>query len=54
MAAPMADYLLPGVGNEGVATALAGLVGALVVFGAAVLFSRILVKQEPDAAKSVG
>jgi cobalt/nickel transport system permease protein len=54
MAAPMADYLLPGVGNEGVATALAGLVGALVVFGAAVLFSRILVRREPDAAKSVG
>ena len=52
MAAPMADYLLPGVGNEGVATALAGLVGALVVFGAAVLFSRLLVRREPEPGKS--
>ena len=41
-------------GGLGVATALAGLVGALIVFGAAVLFSRLLVRRELDATKSVG
>ena len=50
----MVDSESLSVGNDGVATALAGLVGALIVFGAAVLFSRLLVRRELDATKSVG
>ena len=30
---PIADYLFPGIKNEGVATGLAGLIGVIVVFG---------------------
>jgi cobalt/nickel transport protein len=33
--APIPDYTLPGVKNEGMATSLAGLIGTLVVFAAA-------------------
>ncbi|MFT3830239.1 MAG: energy-coupling factor ABC transporter permease [Opitutaceae bacterium] len=42
--APMPDYVFPWVGNEGLATALAGAVGAVVVFGLAVLLSRLVVR----------
>ncbi|MFT3869159.1 MAG: energy-coupling factor ABC transporter permease [Nibricoccus sp.] len=42
--APMTGYLLPGIGSSGVATALAGISGALIVFGLAILLSRLLVK----------
>lgn len=42
--APMADYVFPWIGNETLATALAGVVGALVVFGLAVLVSRMVVR----------
>ena len=52
MAAPMTDYLMPGVGSAGMATALAGIVGALVAFGLAVFFSRLLVKNEPVTTKT--
>ena len=50
--APMSDYVFPWIGNEGLATAAAGVVGALVVFGLAVLLSRIVVraKSEGDGA----
>ena len=54
LAAPLADYAMPGVGSAGVATALAGLVGALVAFGLAVLLSRWLVKREPAATADQG
>lgn len=41
---PLADYAFPGIGNERVATGLAGFVGTLLVFGlgwgAAVLVRR--------------
>ncbi len=47
--APMPDYVFPWLGNEGVATAVAGVVGAAVVFGLAVLLSRFVVR-EPEAA----
>ena len=30
----IADYVFPGIGNEAVATILAGLIGTLVLFGA--------------------
>ena len=42
--APMPDYVFPWIGNEGLATAVAGVIGALVVFGLAVLLSRIVVR----------
>ena len=41
--APLADYALPGCKSPMVATAVAGAVGALVVFGMALLLSRVLV-----------
>ncbi len=42
--APLPDYLLPGVGSESLATALAGALGTLAVFGVArtVAFAREL------------
>ena len=42
--APMPDYVFPWIGNEGLATAAAGAIGALVVFGLAVLLSRFVVR----------
>jgi len=45
-----ADYHLPGFTSPALATAAAGAVGALVVFGLAILFSRLIVpKTAPDA-----
>jgi cobalt/nickel transport system permease protein len=35
------DYVLPGVPNEAIATILAGIVGLLIVFGAAYLIGRM-------------
>lgn len=43
--APMPDYIFPWIGNEGLATAAAGVAGALVVFGLAVALSRLVVRQ---------
>jgi len=50
--APMTDYVMPGVGSAGLATALAGVVGALVAFGFAVFLSRLLVKNESASNKT--
>lgn len=41
--APMSDYVFPWIANAELATALAGAVGAIVVFGLAVLLSRLVV-----------
>ncbi len=49
LAAPLADYAMPGIASAGWATALAGLVGTLAVFGLAVGLSRWLVKHESPA-----
>jgi cobalt/nickel transport system permease protein len=49
--APAPDYLMPGIGSRGLATALAGAAGALVAFGLALALSRLLVRDrgaEPD------
>lgn len=46
--APMPDYVFPWIGHEGLATAVAGVVGALVVFGLAVLLSRMVVRGRAD------
>jgi len=44
----MADYRIPGITSPGVSTALAGAVGALVVFGLAVIFSRVVVRKSGE------
>jgi hypothetical protein len=40
------DYVFPGVGNEAVATILAGIVGTLVVFGLAYGLGILLKRRE--------
>ena len=40
------DYVLPGIGNEALATILAGIVGTLVVFGLAYGLGILLRKRE--------
>jgi cobalt/nickel transport system permease protein len=35
------DYLIPGISNETLATVLAGILGVIIVLGAALLVSRI-------------
>ncbi len=49
---PMADYQLrlPGLGQAGVATAMAGVVGTLVVFGLSWGMARILPRPKPEGA----
>jgi cobalt/nickel transport system permease protein len=44
----MADYRFPGIASPGISTALAGAVGALVVFGLAVIFSRVVVRKSGE------
>ncbi len=51
--APIPEYQLPGIGSAGLATALAGAVGTLVVFGLSLLLARVLVpakEVEPQTA----
>jgi cobalt/nickel transport system permease protein len=43
--APLANYIFPGFKSPGLATAVAGVAGALVVFGLALLLSRALVRE---------
>lgn len=52
VASPMPDYAMPGVGSAGLATVLAGVAGATVAFGLAVLFSRLLARNHVPEAKS--
>jgi len=40
LSAPIPNYALPGVRRQGLATALAGLIGTLLVFGAGYLLAR--------------
>jgi cobalt/nickel transport system permease protein len=50
VAAPAADYRVPGVHWAAGATALAGAVGTVVVFGLAVVLARALVREEEHRA----
>ena len=50
--APAADYQMPGLSSPGAATAIAGVVGALVVFGLAIGLSRLVVHEAPAAKSS--
>jgi cobalt/nickel transport system permease protein len=51
--APIADYRIPGIGSLTVATGLAGLVGAVIVFALCFFIARVMFpplrKQEPQA-----
>ena len=40
------DYKMPGISSEGIATAVAGALGTLVMFGLACVIGRVLVKNE--------
>ncbi len=44
------DYVFPGVGNEQVATIVAGIVGTLIVFGLGYGLALLLRRRERDAA----
>ncbi len=50
---PVPDYLMPGIKNERLATAVAGVLGTLLVFAAgwvtALLLRRIAKNRKPDA-----
>ncbi|MFT3783831.1 MAG: energy-coupling factor ABC transporter permease [Nibricoccus sp.] len=52
VAAPLTDYAIPGIHSPALATAIAGVVGAIVVFGLALLLSRLLVKNQPPEANN--
>jgi hypothetical protein len=46
----IADYVFPGVANEALATILAGVVGTLVLFGAAYGLARLLTLRKRQLA----
>ena len=47
------DYKMPGISSEGVATAIAGAIGTLVMFGLACVVGRVLVREKPSSAPAV-
>lgn len=47
--APVPDYEMPGIGGSGLATALAGVAGTLIVFGLALGLGRLLVRSRSRA-----
>jgi len=53
---PLPDYHVPGIGNIGLATALAGLIGTLIVFALSLALARALVPRESpiEAAPEAG
>ncbi len=44
--APLPDYAVPGVGNKWLSTALAGLVGTIVVFAVSLLMAKALSRKK--------
>jgi cobalt/nickel transport system permease protein len=42
------DYKMPGISSEGIATAIAGAIGTLIMFGLACVVGRVLVKKEAE------
>ena len=54
LTAPMPDYKMPGLGDGGVATGVAGAVGTMVTFGLAWLLARSLVRKIKPAANVAG
>lgn len=53
-ASPMPDYAFPGITSPGLATALAGVAGTVVVFLLALLLARLLVKNDRTAPGASG
>ena len=47
VAAPVPDYAMPGIGRAGVATAVAGLLGTVVVFGLSLVVARVVAPRKP-------
>ena len=45
---PIPDYAIPGIRNESVATALAGLLGVLIVLVIGWFISRMIVRKAPE------
>lgn len=54
LAAPLADYRVPGLPAPGLATALAGLLGTLIVFGLALALARALHPRGAGAPAATG
>jgi uncharacterized membrane protein len=48
--APLPDYVVPGVKNKWVSTALAGLLGTIVVFAVALLMAKALSRKKSSPA----
>ena len=46
--APVPDYAMPGVKNESVATAAAGIVGTLLTFGAAYGLAKVVKRKKTE------
>lgn len=49
--APIPDYLFPGMKNEFLATAAAGLIGTLLMFGIGCLVASALKRRKGDSGK---
>ncbi len=47
----IADYVFPGIGNEAVATILAGLIGTLILFGAVYGMAWLIKSRKEEPAK---
>jgi len=43
------DYRMPGISSEGIATAIAGAIGTLIMFGLACIIGRLLVQGKDDS-----
>jgi len=46
----IADYVFPGIGNEALATILAGLIGTLILFGIVYSISWLIKSRKKEAA----
>lgn len=47
------DYKMPGISSEGIATAIAGAVGTLIMFGFACIVGRVLVREKSSPTSAV-
>jgi len=47
------DYKMPGISSEGIATAVAGAIGTLIMFGLACVVGRVLVREKQSPAPAV-
>jgi len=49
VSAPLPDYVFPGIASEGLATAIAGLIGALLVFALLYGLGKALARSDDSA-----